>query len=160
MQDMMVKLTFIGSTDGKELGCLMAWLSNGLTTQHAAIPWVMGLVTVMLLAIAAGLGVVGGSKAATFNASGNPTTSAPAPDPSSAFASDPASGVLHSMSGGNAGGHSAFQMMAKTPHSTAAVTTHTGHSRPPTDGMDPTALFIHFQSISSAGLLSLNYPLV
>jgi hypothetical protein len=167
---MTVKLTFIGSTDGKELGCLTAQLSNGLTTQYVAIPWVTGLATVMLLAVAAGLGIAGGSKAATFNASGNPTTSAPAPEPSSGFTSDPSSGVLHGMSGGNAGGHSAFQTTGKiegatrgwdaAPHSTGAVTPHTGHSGPPADRMDPTALFLHFQSISSAGLLSLNYPSV
>ena len=142
---MTVKLTFIGSTDGKELGCLTAQLSNGLTTQYVAIPWVTGLATVMLLAVAAGLGIAGGSKAATFNASGNPTTSAPAPDPSSGFTSDPSSGVLHGMSGGNAGGHSAFQTTAKTPHLTAAVTTHTGHSGPLTTTWIPP----HFFFISS-----------
>jgi hypothetical protein len=145
---MTVKLTFIGSTDGKELGCLTATLSNGLTTQHAAIPWATGLATVILLVVAAGLGIAGGSQAANFHVSGDPTSSAPAPHPSS--------GVLHGMSGGNAGGHSALQTNA-APHSTAAVT---GHSGPPADHMDPTALFLHFQSISSAGLLSLNYPSV
>jgi len=46
------------------------------------------------------------------------------------------------------------------PHTAATTTAPTGHSGPPAGHMDPITLFLHFQSVSFTGLLSLNYPSV
>jgi hypothetical protein len=43
-------------------------------------------------------------------------------------------------------------------HPTAAIPT--GHSAPPLGRLDPAVLFLHFQSISATGLLSIRYPVV
>jgi hypothetical protein len=43
---------------------------------------------------------------------------------------------------------------------TAVTTTPAGHSSPPAGHMDPITLFLHFQFISSSGLLSISYPTV
>jgi hypothetical protein len=42
----------------------------------------------------------------------------------------------------------------------AAATAPAGHPGPPAGNIDPVVLFLHFQSISSSGLLSLSYPMV
>jgi hypothetical protein len=45
-------------------------------------------------------------------------------------------------------------------HAATTVQAHAlgGHSGPPAHNMDPITLFLHFQSISTSGLLSLKYP--
>jgi len=65
-----------------------------------------------------------------------------------------AGGTGATLTAGNAGN------TPGAPHTTAETTTPTSHSGPPVGRMDPITLFLHFQSISSTGLLSLSYPSV
>jgi hypothetical protein len=54
----------------------------------------------------------------------------------------------------------AIQPPGASPHAATTVQSHAagGDSSPPAHNMDPTTLFLHFQSISASGLLSLKYP--
>jgi len=124
-------------------------LSNGVTTQTVVIPWVTGILTVGLAAAIGILGVAGGAKRVLTSPTGATDASvAPATGPG-----DPTSGGA-AFTTGHAGGASGAL------HSSAATTAPAGHSGPPLSRIDPTVLFLHFSSISSAGLLSLRYPAV
>ena len=72
-------------------------------------------------------------------------------------------GLIVGVLGAAGGANIAIAGTAGGPaHGTTAVTTTTpaGHSSPPAARMDPITLFLHFQFISSSGLLSINYPTV
>ena len=74
-------------------------------------------------------------------------------------------GLIVGVLGAAGGANIAIAGTAGGPaHGTTAVTTTTpaGHSSPPAARMDPilVALFLHFQFISSSGLLSISYPTV
>ena len=131
-----MNLVFVGKSGGSQLGCLNMKLSNGVTTQNKVVPWITGLVTIGLAIIMAISGVAGGA-----NAAGNGGTRASVPGAGNSAA-------------GNAGGD------AGAPHAPGVATTPAGHPGPPAGHLDPITLFLHFQSISSTGLLSLSYPLV
>jgi hypothetical protein len=140
-------------------------LSNGVTTQTVVIPWVTGILTVGLAAAISILGVAGGAKRVLSSTTGATDASvAPATGPG-----DPTSGGAAFTTGHAGGASGAVHSSAATTtpaghsgalHSSAATTTPAGHSGPPLSRIDPTVLFLHFQSISSAGLLSLRYPIV
>lgn len=71
--------------------------------------------------------------------------------------------ILASGAGGLAGYVVKGATFQPTDPSTHAATTTQAHavggdSGPPAQNMDPTTLFLHFQSISTSGLLSLKYP--
>ena len=111
-----------------------AKLSNGITLQNVAVPWTTGFITVLLLLAAAVLGVVGATQSGTSSSSGagkNLNTAVTSGDP-----------------------HSTVDAATST---TGAVSGHTG---PPAGHTDPLTLFLHFQFISSTGLLSINYPVL
>jgi hypothetical protein len=264
-QDAIVTLTFRNVTD---LACLMASISNGVTTQISSVPWATGGATMGIilaggmLSIAGALGsaanatagsaaspapALGSGSAPALSSSSAPTLgsgSAPALSSSSAptlgsgsapalssgsaptlgFGSAPALSYgsvptlgfgsapalqVHPMSpwaGSNIpapmspasmhsslppgaakpafpGGGEAFALAAAgtilaagggTMATTTAVssggntaqphghveTTATTSSHGPFARMDPIVLFLHFQSISSSGLLSLRYPTI
>ena len=258
-QDAIVTLTFRNVT---ELACLMATISNGVTTQTSSVPWATGGATIGIilaggmLSIAGALGSAAnattGSAASPAHALGSGSAPAPAPGSSSAptlssnsaptlgsssapalssssaptlgFGSAPAlnSGFAPTLGFGFApapqvhptspwdgsnipapmshasvhsslppgagkpahpGGGEAFALAAAgailaagggTMATTTAVnsggntaqphghveTTATTSSHGPFARMDPIVLFLHFQSISSSGLLSLRYPTI
>jgi hypothetical protein len=108
-----VTFSFFANNSDVEIACVQASLSNGVTTQLAAIPWTTGTFAVLVILAT---GVAGGiSYTATMPTGTSPNT----------------------MANGNVG---------------------SGHLGPPANHMDPTALFLHFQFISTTGLLSLKYP--
>jgi len=138
--DPTVKLTFFSTSDNSILGCLTATLSNGVTTKNAAIPWVTGILTILLIIAAGVLGNIAGVKAANApGGNGLGMNAAAAGHPGTTLATGNTPGV---------------------PHTAATTTAPTGHSGPPAGHMDPITLFLHFQSVSFTGLLSLNYPSV
>jgi Transient receptor potential (TRP) ion channel len=60
----------------------------------------------------------------------------------------------------SAGMHHPLHLPGFSHPTTAAPSTPSGHLGPPAGRMDPITLFLHFQAISSTGLLSLNYPIL
>ena len=109
-----------------------AKLSNGVTLQTAAVPWTTGLITVFLLLAGAVLGVVGANKSGT--------ASTPGAGNNTAVTSGDPQGTVH----------------AATSTTGAAA----GQTGPPAGHTDPLTLFLHFQFVSSTGLLSISYPLL
>ena len=148
-KDANVEVMFVSASGGNELGCLTAKLSNGVTTQTAVISWISGVVTVGLAAVMSILRVVGDENRVPPSGTG-------ATDASAAQTTGPGGPTSGDamFTTGHAGGASG------TLHSSAATTTPVGHSGPPLGRIDPAILFLHFQSIASAGLLSLRYPAV
>jgi hypothetical protein len=122
--------TYYDNTTGSEIACVQVSLSNGVTTQLPAIPWATGSIALVII-LASGVAGV----ASSFAIQGS--------------------------------GH-AVQASSASPHATTTANAHTtttaeghvaaGHSNPPVHRLDPTTVFLHFQSISTTGLLSLNYP--
>ena len=180
-QDATVQLTFISTSDGTELSCISAKLFNGVSTHQAAIPWVTGFVTVGLIGAAGILGVAGGTaniSAALGNSEvlttpgSSPPGSPPPKSPLTSFygevapTSDTTSLSLDAAilmgSAAVAGGTGTMLTAGNAGQTVGGPQTGmappTGHSSPPAGRMDPTAVFLHFQFVSSTGLLSVDYP--
>ena len=104
-------------------------LSNGVTTQLPAIPWATGSIALVIILAS---GVAGVASSFAIQGAGHTVQVTNAP---------------HATTTANA-------------HTTTTAEGHVaaGHSNPPVHRLDPTTVFLHFQSISTTGLLSLNYP--
>jgi hypothetical protein len=142
-QDTTMKLTFTNKSGGNLLGCVTSKLSNGVTLQNAAVPWTTGLITIFLLLIGGILGAVGATQSGT------------ASTPQAGTGQGAGQGV--GQGAGNNAAVTSGDPQGAMHATTGAVAGHTG---PPAGHTDPLTLFLHFQFISSTGLLSITYPLL
>jgi hypothetical protein len=202
-QDAIVTLKFRNVTD---LACLMASISNGVTTQTTSVPWTTGGITMGIIIVSgmiSAAGTLGSATNATAKSAASPalapgSSSAPAPAPEvhptspwagSNFPAPTSPASVHSSLPPGAGepaypgGGEAFALGAAgiilgaggaTMTTNAAanhgsnIAQHQGHTETTAPisshslfaRMDPIVLFLHFQSISSSGLLSLRYPTI
>jgi hypothetical protein len=155
--------TFLSNDSGLEIACVQVSLTNGVTTQLQAIPWATGAIAILIILASGASGLVG---YAVKGATVHPTGVSPHAGPTAqAHATGGDSGLQGHAIGGDSGlqahaggGDQGFQ--AHGGDGNAGLQAHAvgGDSGPPAHNMDPTTLFLHFQSISTSGLLSLNYP--
>jgi hypothetical protein len=137
-QDATVLFTFFSNGSNNEIAHVQADLSNGVTTQLQAIPWATGGVTILII-LASGAGGIAGY--AVKGVATQPTVTPHATTTVQAHAA-----------GGDSGPAAHNATTTVQPHAVG------GNSGPPAQNMDPITLFLHFQSISTSGLLSLKYP--